>query len=163
VGDPDLIGDPQRRPIALAALLGEGDTDAFAGFRAAHVARVRRFCGVVCARELQDQACESAFVEFIGRLREGKRARETLESLLLKATRSAAAGRFEIWRPLVAVERSGGGIHPDCAAMPELLAALENGELESDPALIRDHVAGCPTCATTAERLRLAEQEFLHV
>jgi hypothetical protein len=160
VGDPDLSVGAQRAHPSLAALIGAGDLDAFAGFRDAHAAKVRSYCGEVCARERVEEALAAAFIDFLARLRIAGDHDSSLEKLLLAATRSAAAGRFEVWRSLAAVEQTGSEIHPDCAAMPELLAASANGELRGDRTTITRHLSSCPTCAITADRTQQAARRF---
>ncbi len=157
MGDPDLTGAP-----SLAATIRLGDVDAVAGFRDAHAEKVRSFCASVCAPERLDDACEAAFIEFVARIRTTEIGDERLDDLLLKATRSAAAGRCQIIRPRPSRDGAQAS-HPDpriCAAMPELLAAAANSELRGDPAALAREQESCPTCAATAARMRTAERAF---
>ncbi len=54
VGDPDLSASR-----SLADVIRLGDPDAIAGFRDAHVGKVRAFCAAVCLPELarQQRSC----------------------------------------------------------------------------------------------------------
>jgi hypothetical protein len=143
VGHPDLSPPP-----SLVETIRAGDADAIAGFRDAHIDRVRRYCAAVCAGDRIDEACDAAFREFVARVRESDEA--DLEQVLLRATRSSAAGRLELDDVSEAI----------CAAMPELLAAEANGELRADPEALRRHREGCAACAAVAARLERAEQAF---
>jgi len=146
VGDPDLSDGR-----SLAETIRSGDPDAIAGFRDAHIEKVRTYCAKTCAPDRVDEACEAALREFVARVRERDARSVDLDRELLRATRSAAAGRFE-----VSAETS----EPLCAAMPELLAAEANGELRADASSLRSHERECATCADTVERVRRAEDAF---
>ncbi len=113
---------------------------------------MRAYCALACRPELADDACEAAFVDFVGRaLTAG--TEPDLEELLLKATRSAAAARFR-------VPESAQPTRPEqCAAVPELLAARANGELPDDQALAV-HVKHCPRCSASAGQLGQADAAF---
>jgi hypothetical protein len=148
VGDPDLSDDGQ----SLVQTIRRGDPDAIAGFRDAHIEKVRSYCARVCPPDRVDEACAAAFREFVARLRDGD-GRVALDRVLLLATRSAAAGRFELDAPANAAI---------CLAMPELVAAQANGELRADPATLRLHQQECPVCAATADRTNQAEDAFAH-
>jgi hypothetical protein len=147
VGDPDL----SQGGRSLAETVRAGDADAIAGFRDAHSAKVRSYCAQVCAPGRIDEACAVAFREFVARIRDSDARPLDLEQELLKATRSAAAGRFELSTP------AGSAV---CRAMPELIAAASNGELRGDAEALARHREECPVCASTAERAARAEQAF---
>ncbi len=153
---------------SLTELIRAGDLDAIAGFRDAHLEQIRGYCEVVCAPDRVQEACDSVFLEFVGRVRVsdaalgGEAALDgdaPLGKLLLQATRSASAARFERWPASRPPPRSDDE-DAICAAMPELLAAKANGELRGDGVAVREHVAGCPTCSTTTARLQRAERAF---
>jgi hypothetical protein len=160
MGDSDLsAGDRRARP-SLAALIGAGDADVIAGFREAHTEKIRRYCAEVCSQERVDEAVAAAFVDFLARLRVAEDPEQGLDELLLQATRSAAAPRFEVSGPPSSLDVAGFGLRRDCEAMPELLAAIANGELRRDDAA-RQHIESCETCAASAERIQQAERAFL--
>ncbi len=178
MGDPDL-SDGGSPPASLPDLIRAGDADAFAGFREAHIDIVRAYCEVACAPELVAEACDAAFLDFVGRL-SADPAEQGLDAVLLAATRSAAARRFPAPEDLAVSDTSAGAAgaaaaadpprgrrHPDgppdtriCAAMPELLAARANGELRGDDDAIAGHITGCPVCAAGEARLQAAEAAF---
>jgi hypothetical protein len=146
---------------SLLELIRAGDADAIAGFRDAHLGKVRSYCERACTPELLDDACDASFRDFLGRIKTREATGGELESVLVAATRSAAAGRFKLvrapdtrHRPL---KRSGD---PICAAMPELLAGAANKELRGDGLTVSEHVDSCPTCAGTDRRMREAERAF---
>jgi hypothetical protein len=149
VGNPDL-----SRSRSLARTIAAGDADAIAGFRDAHIETVRRYCGAVCASDRAEDACDAAFREFVARVREAGDSEIDLDRVLLQATRSAAAGRFELRGSVQATDPAV------CAAMPELLAAEANGELRTDPEVLRRHREGCARCGAIAAQLERAEHEF---
>ena len=98
MGDPDLSASR-----SLADVIRLGDPDAIAGFRDAHVGKVQAFCASVCLPELVQEACDASFLEFLGRIGAGRAdALDDLTDLLLRSTRSAAAGRFDVVRPMPA-------------------------------------------------------------
>jgi hypothetical protein len=146
---------------SLLELIRAGDADAIAGFRDAHLGKVRSYCEQACTPERLDDACDASFRDFLGRIRASEAPGGELESVLLAATRSAAAGRFEVVRapgkPHRPGNRSGDAI---CAAMPELLAAAANKELRGDGMTVSEHVERCPTCAGTDQQMREAERAF---
>lgn len=131
----------------LLRLIGERDPDAAAGFFDAHARSVRRYCEEVAAPERIDEATLAAFVDLLGRVESAPPGAE-LEELLVKATRNAAASR-------AAVANARG---PECHAMPDLLAAQINGELERDPRLLDEHRARCRVCQGTEERFAFADE-----
>lgn len=160
-GDPIPSGEAPASSLAppsLAEVIRTGDPDAFAAFRDAHSDQVRSYCTTACRPELIDEAQEAAFVDFLGRLHGTSGRAVELEDMLLKATRSAAAGRC-------AIERPDGGSQPEatCQAVPELLAAQANGELPADDEKLAAHLDGCPICRATASRLNRAESAFAGV
>ena len=65
MGDPDL-SDGGRSLVETAR---GGDADAIAGFRDAHVAKVRSYCTRVCPPDRVDEATAAAFREFVARVR----------------------------------------------------------------------------------------------
>jgi hypothetical protein len=147
----------------LSELILADDGDAIAGFRDAHIHKIRAYCEEACPADLVEEARDAAFVDFLGRLRLSD-ARETdLDDLLLKATRAAAAGRFNVVLGAEAGGRRGHAKAPEqiCLAMPELLAAYANGELQGDERQSRRHLERCPTCAATIERMNRAERRFV--
>jgi hypothetical protein len=148
VGDPDLSDGR-----SLAETIRAGNPDAIAGFRDAHIAKVRSYCAQVCPSDRIDETCEAALREFVTRVRESDARRVNLGRELLRATRSAAAGRFELSTQTDAAV---------CVAMPELIAAEANGELRAEASSLHRHERACPTCAETAERMRRAEEAFAH-
>ena len=100
-----------------------------------------------------DDACEAAFVDFLGRALTVTDDERQLEQLLLKATRSAAAPRFR-------TPASATPTRPElCASMPELLTADVNGELDDDRALIA-HIRHCARCQASAALLQRADAAF---
>ena len=146
--------------MTLPELLRSGDPDAFAGFRDAHLGAVRAYAAAVCPDDRTADACDAAFIDFIGRLRSGPSPDEDLESLLLKATRSACSGRFIVVPTAGSTRRRSGSEIAICNAVPELLAAERNGESRHDARLVRVHTQRCPTCATTSERIARAERAY---
>jgi hypothetical protein len=157
VGDPDL-----SIARSLAETIRLGDPDAIAGFRDAHLGSIRSYCAAVCVPELVEDACEASFLEFLGRVSAGSPGDAELMEVLLRSTRSAAAGRFDVIRPQPAPGQSLA-FHADttiCAAMPELLAAAANGEIRGDPSELRREQASCATCSGTAARIEQAERAF---
>ena len=169
MGDPDLSASR-----SLADVIRLGDPDAIAGFRDAHVGKVQAFCAAVCLAELVQEACEASFLEFLGRITAPQPSSNTagadrsdalddLTDLLLRSTRSAAAGRFDVVRPLPSAGESLA-FHADmtiCAAMPELIAAAANGELRGDAADLARQQRSCATCTETATLMLEAEQTFV--
>jgi hypothetical protein len=139
---------------SLAALIRAGDPDALLGFRDAHEPAVRAYMEeTVCSEDRVDEAVDSSFTDMFGRLTADDDESTDLEALLLVSARSAAAGRFEV---------SSDGPHgpdPICLSVPELLAARDNGELESAEQL-ELHIERCPTCQGSAGRMREAERRF---
>ncbi len=157
MGDPDL-----SLSRSLAETIRLGDPDAFAGFRDAHAGKVRGYCETVCVPELVLQACDASFLDFRGRLSATQSAAVDLSDVLLRSTRCAAAGRFELARPRPSAGESLA-FHADtgiCAAMPELLAAAANDELRGNPSELLGHQNSCATCAAIAARMREAERAF---
>jgi hypothetical protein len=148
VGDPDLSDGR-----SLAETIRAGNPDAIAGFRDAHIAKVRSYCAQVCPPDRIDETCEAALREFVARIRESDALRVDLGQELLRATRSAAAGRFELSTQTDAAV---------CLAMPELIAAEANGELRAEGSALRSHEQECATCAETVQRMRRAEEAFAH-
>jgi hypothetical protein len=145
----------------LSELILADDADAIAGFRDAHVHKVRAYCEVACAGELVNEAELAAFVDFLARVPLSD-ARETdLDDLLLKATRGAAAGRFEVSPGSGGRRAHAKAPEHICLAMPELLAACANGELTSDERQARRHLERCPICTATVDRMNQAERRFL--
>jgi hypothetical protein len=111
---------------------------------------------------LVEDACEASFIEFLGRVNAGAPGDAELMDVLLRSTRSAAAGRFDVIRPQPAAGQSLA-FHADttiCAAMPELLAAAANDELRGDVSVVRREQASCATCTGTATRIEQAERAF---
>jgi outer membrane biosynthesis protein TonB len=159
VGHPDLSGErPVSSPgTSLHQLILAGDPDAIAGFRDSHVHRIRRYVAEACPAELRDEAAEATFVNFLGRVATAQDG--DLEELLLRSTRSCAAGRFDV-QAAAGAHRHAGGPEPVCLAMPELLAAFANDELPGQHDAAQHHLDHCPTCAATAERMARAEQAF---
>ncbi|PZS08135.1 MAG: hypothetical protein DLM64_13195, partial [Solirubrobacterales bacterium] len=144
-----------QAPTATASLAEQiraaGDDAIVAAFRNAHLPKVQSYCTVVCLPERVDEACDAAFQDFVGRVRIGRGSQADARELLLKATRSAAAGHF-------ALEASTND--SDCAAMPDLLAASRNGELQGGQLTVRRHLESCVRCAAAAERMARAERAF---
>jgi hypothetical protein len=159
LGDPDLSG-----ARSLAELIAFGDMDALAGFRDAHVGKVRAFCEIACPSAQVDAACEATFVEFVARVKADPSDDRALEALLLRATRSAAAGRFLVEQPAASADVTDElAAHVDpaiCHAMPELVAAHQNGELRDDPEDLQRDQRRCVTCTATVARMQEAEQAF---
>lgn len=163
VGTPDPVDDDTdcRAQRSLAGLIRAGDSDAAAGFYEAHARKIHDYCAKACRWELIEQACEASWVEFVGRIRTSAEPHADLEDVLLKATRGAAAGRFDVASPTMvgaAIQATRTGA--TCAAMPELLAAEANGELFRGNETVRAHVARCSVCGVTATRMKQAEQAF---
>jgi hypothetical protein len=136
-----------------------GDADAIAGFRDAHLHQVMVFCTEACPEGLHEEARDAAFVNFLGRVAAPGVRDGDLEKLLLKSTRSAAAGRFNVQVPAGAHVR-GNAPSPACLAMPELMAADANGELTGDAAEAQQHLDECPVCLASAERMGRAEEAY---
>jgi hypothetical protein len=159
VGHPDLsrerhVSSPGS---SLHQLILAGDPDAIAGFRDSHVHRIRSYVEEACSPELRDAATDATLVNFLGRVATAQDG--DLEELLLKSTRSCAAGRFDVHVPAGAHRRAGAP-EPACLAMPELLAAFANDELPGQHDAAQHHLDGCPICAATAERMARAELAF---
>ncbi len=151
---PALRSDEPAR--SLAELISDGDHDALHGFRDAHEAAVRAYCATVCAPEIVDQAVDASFGDLFGRLRAVGAANADLEALLLKAARSAAAGRFA-----VEVPDSAPADQTDiCPFVPELLAARANGELDDGETELSRHVRTCAVCGGSEARMRAAERAY---
>jgi hypothetical protein len=126
-------------------------------FRDAQLPRVRAYVAVVCAPERSEDAESAVLVDFLARAGGEPAPAELLERELLRATRSGAAGRFNV---LVPAGRPELHLTAECRAMPELLALHANGERPEDESLIARHLAGCPVCAHTLDRMREAERAF---
>ncbi len=140
-------------PMSLPQLIAAGDEDAIAGFRDAHIEKVRAYCATVCEPDRVDDACEAAFVDFLGRTLTVTDDERQLDDLLLRATRSAAA-------PRVRTPEVAPGPRPElCAAVPELLAAKANGELADEHALLT-HIKHCDRCQASAVLLGRADVAF---
>ncbi len=132
----------------LAALLRARDRDALSGFYDARAGYVRAYCASVCPPEDVDGATLAAFVEFLART-SGTGSDDDLDLLLVKATRSSAAGHITV--------HSSSAV---CRAMPEVLAARANGEHERGEQAFAAHLDECATCRETATRLLDAEQSL---
>jgi hypothetical protein len=143
------VPETAATPRSLVEAIRVGDEDALAGFREAHAGSVQAFCATVFSDDQLYVVIDAAFLDFAARVRQDLtvEAADDLGEILLKATRSAAAGRVNV--------TSAG----DCAAVPELLAARANGELPNEPPLSA-HLASCPACAALDDRLRHAERRF---
>ncbi len=141
--------------MSLAELIASGDEDAIAGFRDAHVDKVRAYCAVACGPDEVDDACEAAFVDFLGRALTTPDSERQLEELLLKATRSAAAARFRV------PDAAPPPARPElCAATPELLAARANRELPADDHGLSAHLKHCARCRASAAQIERADAAF---
>ena len=141
--------------MSLAELIVSGDEDAIAGFRDAHVDKVRAYCVVACEPGEADDACEAAFVDFLGRALTTRENERQLEELLLKATRSAVAARFRV------PDEAPPPTRPElCAATPELLAARANGELPADDHGLSAHLRHCARCRASAVQIERADAAF---
>jgi hypothetical protein len=138
--------------MSLAELIASGDEDAIAGFRDAHVDKVRAYCAVACEPGKANDACEAAFVDFLGRALTTPESERQLEELLLKATRSAVAARFRV--PDTAAPPTRPQL---CAATPELLAARANGELPADDHGLSAHLKHCARCRASAAQIERAD------
>jgi DNA-directed RNA polymerase specialized sigma24 family protein len=147
VGNPDLSDRRMAGDETLLRLIAQRDPDAAAGFFDAHAPSVRRYCEEVAAPARLDEATLAAFVDLLARVESAPPGAE-LEELLIKATRNAAASRADVT----------GARGPECHAMPDLLAALINGELERDPHLLDEHRARCRVCKRTEERFAVADE-----
>jgi hypothetical protein len=165
LGEPDLIamGAPPGSGPTLSELILADDSDAIAGFRDAHIHKIRAYCEEACPADLVEEARDAAFVDFLGRLRLSDAREVDLDDLLLKATRAAAAGRFDV---SAGAESGGRRGHTKareqiCLAIPELLAAYANGELATEERQARRHLERCPICAATIERMSRAERRFI--
>ena len=114
---------------------------------------MRAYCAVTCEPKQLHNACDAAFIDFLGRTLTAARNDRPLEELLLKATRSAAAARFR------APVAPASPRPEQCAAVPELLAARANGELPDDHALVA-HVRHCARCQASAALIAQADSAF---
>lgn len=152
-GSPWLSHGKAERSTSLSHLIAAGDEDAIAGFRDAHAQQVRAYCAVTCEPKQLHNACDAAFIDFLGRTLTAARNDRPLEELLLKATRSAAAARFR------APVAPASPRPEQCAAVPELLAARANGELPDDHALVA-HVRHCARCQASAALIAQADSAF---
>jgi DNA-directed RNA polymerase specialized sigma24 family protein len=141
--------------MSLAELIASGDEDAISGFRDAHVDKVQAYCTVTCGPETAADACEAAFVDFLGRALTTPESERQLEELLLKATRSAAAARFRV------PDAAPPPTRPElCAATPELLAARANRELPTDDHGLSAHLKHCARCRASAAQIERADAAF---
>jgi hypothetical protein len=147
VGDPDLSAAADS--LSLAERIRAGDAKAISTFRELHVRQMKSYCDVACPPPLVDEAIGAAFVDFLGRVTEGRQSDEELEGTLLEATRAAAAAR-------ITVEAT----QAECTAVPELLAAQANAELPGDDRVLFEHLRDCPVCRATHARMEEAEQAF---
>ena len=132
-------------------------TTGIEAFRDAQLPRVRAYVAVVCSPERSDEAGSAALVDLLARTGGEPAPATQLERELLRATRSAAAGRFNV---VVPIGRPEFQLTPECQAMPELLALHANGERPEDEVLIAGHPASCAACAHTLDRMREAERAF---
>lgn len=155
VGDPDLSSGEPAAP-SLAAAIRAGDPAAIAAFRGTRLARVRAYAGEASRHEQLEELAEAAFADFLIRVQSAEPADERLDHVLLEATRAAAAGRFFVQAPPGHVQSPGA----ECYATPELLAALANGDSRRDGVPIGRHLARCPVCRSTLERMQRAERAF---
>jgi hypothetical protein len=143
--------------------LSSGEQTGLAAFREAQLPRVRAYVGTVCSPDRGEEAISAAFVDFLARAGgeaggDGEPAPDRdIDRTLLRATRSAAAGRFLVVVPQGRPELS---LAPECRAMPELLALHANDKRPGDEALIAGHLAGCAICAHTLARVQEAERAF---
>jgi hypothetical protein len=133
---------------SLAALLRAGDREALAGFYDARAGYVHAYCASICPSEAVDGATLAAFVEFLARVSVAG-GDDDVDLLLVKATRSSAAGRIRLHSS-----------SPVCRAMPEVLAARANAEHLRDEQAFAAHLDDCATCRETATRLLDAEQSL---
>jgi hypothetical protein len=144
---------------SLGELIRRDDPDAIAGFRDAHLNRVLAYCAEVCSEQLADEASTSAFVQFLARMSADESDSIDLEEELLKATRVAAAGRMDVHSSTSS--RGTGAPETVCLALPELLAARANGDIQFNEDEMQQHTSACSICTTTIERLQRAEAGFL--
>jgi hypothetical protein len=135
--------------FSLAERIRAGDAKAISTFRELHVRQMKSYCDVACSPPLVDEAIGAAFVDFLGRVTEGRQSDEELEGTLLEATRAAAAAR-------ITVEAT----QAECTAVPELLAAQANAELPGDDRILLEHLRDCRVCQATHARMEEAEQAF---
>jgi hypothetical protein len=156
VGDSDLSPDGETRATPPADLLRAGDADAIARYRDARAPRVGAYVAQVCPPDLAQDAVSAAFVDFLARVAGAPGAEDSLDELLLAATRSAAAGRFTVASP----PGRTLAVSAECHAMPELLAAHANRERPTDEGLIGAHLASCSICTHTLVRMQDAERAF---
>jgi hypothetical protein len=143
---------------ALVELMLAGDEDAIGGFHDGNLDRVRSFCAEVCPPEAVDEAIAAAFLDLLSRIAAPGVKDSDLEELLMKSTRGAAAGRFDLQMP--AGEHLPGTPDAACLAMPELMAAYANDELAGGEDGPRQHLERCTVCTLTAERLERAQQAY---
>jgi hypothetical protein len=157
------MGAPPVSGPTLSELILADDSDAIAGFRDAHIHKIRAYCEEACPADLVEEARDAAFVDFLGRLRLSDAREVDLDDLLLKATRAAAAGRFDVSAGAESGGRRGHTKAPEqiCLAIPELLAAYANGELATEERQARRHLERCPVCTATVERMNRAERRFV--
>jgi hypothetical protein len=139
---------PRRPEASLADLLMARDRDAMTGFFDARAGYVRAYCAGILPAPAVEDATFAAFVEFLARVK-GAGTDDNLDLLLVKATRSAAAGRM-------AIDSS----EPACRAMPEVLASRANGEHRRNERAFEAHLEACALCRETGRRLLGAEQEL---
>jgi hypothetical protein len=145
------------------------DADPIAGFFERRAPAVLSYCVEACPQGLIDDVARASFVDFVARVRSAADRDPDLDELLLRATRAAAAPRLRVAQPpsrlgarlLGRTEQPAGKL--TCEAMPELLAAVANGELPGDEQPVRGHLEQCRTCQATAALMRRAEQEFVRV
>jgi hypothetical protein len=128
-----------------------------AAFREARLPRVRAYVAEVCSPEHSEEAISATFVDFQARAPDDAGTGDHLDRVLLRATRSAAGGRFAVVVPQGRPELS---LTAECRTMPELLALHANGERAGDEALIGDHLSRCAICAHTLSRMQRADRAF---
>lgn len=137
-----------------------GDREAIASLYDESLPRVHAYCELVCPPERVQDAVRACFLDFLARLELVGVSDAGLTSLLLKATRSAAASRTVVAAPAsqgpASEVPSAGAV---CWSMCELFAAQANGELPSENGLV-EHLQHCPVCQLTRSRLSEAEHAF---
>lgn len=142
----------------------EGQQEALEGLVARRGPAVLAYCREVCAPEVAPRAAAEAFARFRAAVHDAPDlAAVDPESLLISATRHAAASMARVTQPPPGGRRRRGARTETCALVPTLLAARAAGALGSaDRNRLARHLTRCEGCRGIEEAFRVAELSYRH-
>jgi hypothetical protein len=142
----------------------EGQQEALEGLVARRGPAVLAYCREVCAPDVAPRAAAEAFARFRAAVHDAPDlAAVDPESLLISATRHAAASMARVTQPPPGGRRRRGARTETCALVPTLLAARAAGALGSaDRNRLARHLTRCEGCRGIEEAFRVAELSYRH-